>query len=214
MLDISKIYTSNNDGKFRIINYKNAKAVSVEFIGTGYSTLTQSVHIREGRVKDRLVPSVCGVGFLGKGSNKPSKNGKTTKKYEVWSHMLKRCYCEKTQKKQPTYIGCAVDVSWHDFQVFSEWFDNNYIDGYHLDKDAKIKGNKIYSPEACVFISQTENNREAHSKLYRLKSPEGDVFDVINIVPFCEELSISAKGMRRMYRGERNHYKGWRKAPD
>ena len=39
-----------------------------------------------------------------------------------------------------------------------EWFNKNYIKGLHLDKDILSGDSKIYSPETCCFVTNTENN--------------------------------------------------------
>nr|DAJ41339.1 MAG TPA: hypothetical protein [Caudoviricetes sp.] len=104
---------------------------------------------------------VYGVGYLGEGKYKSKENGKITRVYKTWQHMLERCYDEKYQKRQPTYKDCTVCEEWHNFQNFAEWYYNNYykIEGQqmNLDKDILIKGNKVYSPETCIFVSQTIN---------------------------------------------------------
>ena len=87
-------------------------------------------------------------------------NGKKviTKPYNTWSSMLTRCYSENYHKLQPTYIGCSVCEEWHNFDVFCEWFAQNYKDGYQLDKDLLQQGNKMYSPKTCVFLTQRINS--------------------------------------------------------
>lgn len=79
-------------------------------------------------------------------------NGKMIKSYIVWNDMLKRCYSSKYQEKNPTYIGCSVCDEWLSFNNFKNWYDNNYIENYQLDKDLLKRGNKIYSSDTCVFI--------------------------------------------------------------
>ena len=75
--------------------------------------------------------------------------------------MLRRCYNERELNKQPTYRGCSVCDEWHNFQNFAQWYTDNYyeIDGecMELDKDILHKGNKIYSPDNCVFVPQCIN---------------------------------------------------------
>ena len=91
--------------------------------------------------------------------------------------MIKRCYNKKATEKEPTYIGCAVDERWHNFQNFAEWYDENYnpetMKEWHLDKDILIKRNKIYSHETCCFVPQEINLLFVKSNNTRGKYPIG-----------------------------------------
>lgn len=78
--------------------------------------------------------------------------------YKNWRSMIERCYSDRWLAKYPTYIGCSVCEEWRYFTNFKKWFDENYIDGYALDKDLLVQGNKIYSPETCCFVPQYINN--------------------------------------------------------
>lgn len=80
------------------------------------------------------------------------------KAYKCWNHMLERCYSESLHKKFPTYKDCKPCDDWLLFSKFKYWYDQNYIDGYYLDKDLLFKGNKLYSPETCVFLHKTINS--------------------------------------------------------
>lgn len=103
---------------------------------------------------------ILGVGFNSGGKYKATIDGKKAKSYATWQNMLYRAYCPKYQARQPTYIGCSVDGEWHDFQDFADWFSNHkYSDyGYELDKDLLLPGNKIYTPNRCVFVPSQLNN--------------------------------------------------------
>jgi hypothetical protein len=94
---------------------------------------------------------------------------------------MNRCYNEKYQEKRPTYLGCTVDSYFHNFQNFAKWYDENYyeIEGQRmeLDKDILIKGNKIYSPETCVFVPQFINSLFVKSDTKRGGLPLGVHFD-------------------------------------
>lgn len=72
--------------------------------------------------------------------------------YSKWYSMIKRCYNEEELRKHPSYIDCTVCDEWLYFSNFKKWFDENYIEGYQLDKDILVKGNKVYSPETCCFV--------------------------------------------------------------
>lgn len=77
--------------------------------------------------------------------------------YATWKQMLTRCYSKLYTERTPTYKDCSVCEEWKRFSVFKEWFDKNYIDGYCLDKDILVKGNKVYSPQTCCFVPNEIN---------------------------------------------------------
>lgn len=123
-------------------------------------------------------PRVFGVGYLGEGKYKTTYgNGKQNKCYMTWKHMLQRCYDKKYQENKPTYKGCKVCKAWHNFQVFAKWYyENIYFinnERMHLDKDILFKGNKIYSPETCVFVPQRINSLFTKSNRSRGEYPIG-----------------------------------------
>ena len=83
------------------------------------------------------------------------ENGKHIRSYRSWISMLSRCYGEKELNNRPSYKGCSVCDEWLLFSNFKKWFDdptNGYQNGYCLDKDILIKGNKVYSPNTCCFV--------------------------------------------------------------
>ena len=156
---VGKVCKSKSSGDFKILKYNNTANVEVWFLQTGYEMVTQLGNIRNGEVKDPYLPSVCGIGVLG--TKYPSTiNGVITKEYKLWTSMLVRCYSDAYKKKHPTYEGCEVSDKFKSYEYFYEWchsqigFDN---EGWHLDKDLLIKGNKVYSENTCIFIPQEIN---------------------------------------------------------
>ena len=93
--------------------------------------------------------------------------------YHTWGQMLKRCYSKEFLDRQPTYRGCSVCEEWWSFSNFKKWFDENYIEGYCLDKDILFKGNKIYSPETCCFVPNEINVLLCKNDSRRGKMPIG-----------------------------------------
>lgn len=96
--------------------------------------------------------------------------------YKKWYCMLQRCYDPKLHKKAPTYKECSVCKEWHTLSNFKKWLEdesNGYRDGYHLDKDIIVKGNKIYSPSTCCFIPPEINALFTKSQSVRGKFPIG-----------------------------------------
>lgn len=165
-----EIHVTKEGYEVEIIEYYGNNNCTVKF-KNGVLIKAKSYHsVRKGKIKNPYHPSVCGIGYFGEGKYKAMINYKSNKYYITWIDMIKRCYSEKSQENNPTYKDCTVDESWHNFQNFAEWFENNfnpeYMDRWCLDKDILQKGNKIYSPETCVFIPHIINNviREGDNK--------------------------------------------------
>lgn len=152
-------YNSCGD-KMEIIKYIDTLNVIIKF-ENDYKTKVTYYQFKNGQIKNPYQKSVYGIGYLGEGDYKTKVNGKKTRQYIKWFFMFNRCYTS-SQSKYPTYINCTVCDEWHNFQVFAKWYDENYYEVNNevmeLDKDILIKGNKIYSPETCVFVPNNVNN--------------------------------------------------------
>lgn len=95
---------------------------------------------------------VYGVGTFDKEDGTPRNHCE-----KIWRDMLMRCYWQKTRYKFPTYEDCSVCEDWLIFSNFKEWYDKHYVDGWELDKDILVKGNKEYAPDKCCFVPQEIN---------------------------------------------------------
>ncbi len=212
---IGDSFNSNKYGEFTVIGRAGCKFVC-EFKDTGYVTTAYKNNIVNGSVKDKLLPSVHGVGFVGVGDHKASDNGKDTIEYSIWSKMMTRCYSDVYHATRPTYIGCAVCSEWHNFQSFAEWMKKNYpSDGapYDLDKDILGSGSKTYSPETCKFVSKRENAIKAaehRMKEYTVMDSFGVLHTFNNISSFAKENSMSYSSLQRLTSGKVGSYKGWK----
>lgn len=100
-------------------------------------------------------------------------DGKMCKFYDVWTSMVQRCYSNKAQQKNQTYVGCTVCEEWKYLSNFKRWFDENYIEGFDLDKDILVEGNKIYSPDTCRFVPHYLNSILIYCKKARSELPIG-----------------------------------------
>ena len=171
--------TKNNFGsKMKIIAYRKYNDVDVYFEEYNWIAKNrQYIDFQKGEIKCPYERRVYNVGFIGEGKYKPNINRKNTECYTVWQHMIRRCYDNKIHKKRPTYIDCKVCDEWLNFQNFAEWYYNNYyeVEGEQmcLDKDILYKGNKIYSPETCVFTPNGINVLFTKSNKARGKYPIG-----------------------------------------
>lgn len=212
----NEVYETKNYGQIKIININSWNDIDVEFISTGYKTKTSSSSILNGCVRDRMLPSVHGVGYLGDGPYKActGKNKKMTEAYGYWSRMLRRCYDESSLIKSPTYKGCTVCEEWHNFQNFAKWhYENHPQDGkkYELDKDLSCYGmrGKLYSPATCIYVTKQINNEEANAKVYKFKNPSGDIVQIYNLKKFSRENGLHSGHMVSVHGGSRKSHKGW-----
>ena len=158
-IQVGDIFDTNNYGKLVVLEYENTSNLKVKFIDTAYETTTRANQLRKGEVKDRSLPSVYGVGIIGNGIARVC--GVETRDYQLWKSMLCRCYDEKYSNKYPTYKDCEVSDNFKHFPYFKKWchrqigFDQ---EGWHLDKDILVKGNKVYSEDVCAFVPSEVNS--------------------------------------------------------
>ena len=163
MMQEGDVFKTKSYGDLIVTKYVNSKAVCVKFVVTGYETTTKASNVIAGSVKDRLLPTVHGIGITG--DSQVRVDGKHTKEYRLWNNMLKRCYSVGCQKVRPTYIDCSVSENFRYLQYFKEWCNNqigfNSVDEkgkpFALDKDILVKGNRVYNEDVCVFVPQEVN---------------------------------------------------------
>ena len=170
------------NGKLEIVEYISNKNVVVKFVDTGYVTQTALSEIQRGSVKDRLRASIFGVGIIGE---EPSCiDGKELREYILWTGVLERCYCPRAQStNSKAYIGCSVSDNFRYYPYFKEWCNRQIgfdQDGWHLDKDILVKGNKIYSEDVCVFVPHRINSLLLTNESKRGEHPIGVTFDKRN----------------------------------
>ena len=138
-----------------------------------------------------MVRLVQGIG-LNERTRTATINKVMVLEYGTWKGMLKRCYCDKFKKLFPTYDGCTVSDNFKSYEYFYDWCQNQIgfgFDGYQLDKDLLMKGNKIYSESLCVFIPQEIN----YAIRYRLKK-QSDLPIGVSINPWSGRYIASIKG--------------------
>lgn len=150
------IFITHEKYKVIVINYINSSNILIKFEDGNLMTVKYN-QLLKGTIKNPFHKLVHNTGYFGVGPYKSSINSKATKAYAVWNNMIERCYSKKYQLKHPTYINCTVDEKWHNYQNFAKWYEENYIEGYELDKDLLSENNKIYSEKTCLFIPKTIN---------------------------------------------------------
>lgn len=209
------IFETERTGKLKIIKYTKQKDILIEFLETGTRIIAGSSEIRAGKIKDRNYPTVEGVGSIGYGKHKPGGIKNRNRAYVCWHGMISRCYSPASLKRNPCYTGVTVCDLWLGFQNFAGWYYDNYPqDGncYHLDKDLKILGNKVYGPGACKFVTREENCNYTNVKNYTFKDPSGTVVNIKNLNEFCKNNGLVGTIMSAVHNGKRRQHKGWTKA--
>ena len=174
----------NNFGsKMIITEYINNRKILVEFQdkykAKVYSTYS---HFKNHKIANPYDRTVYNIGYLGENKKQCDRII-----YNEWFQMLQRCYDPYHLNKCPTYIDCFVCDEWHNFQNFAKWYEENYYEcnneKMNLDKDILCKGNKIYSPQTCVFVPQRINLLFVKRDNYRGNLPIGcDIHKASNTI--------------------------------
>lgn len=143
-------------------------------------------------------------------------NGKQTYKtiwkcpfMQKWRSMLQRCYSESHLVRQPTYKGCSVCEEWLTFSNFKSWFIENHVDGYNLDKDLKIVGNKVYSSDTCLFVPVWLNCFLSDCRSSRGVLPIGVVKDHNTFRARCNNPKTKRREHLGNFKSEQQAYEAW-----
>lgn len=162
-IKVGDTFKTLNCGYVEVKEYIKSSKILVVFPRTGWETYVIAQQLRTGEIKDKLLPSRQGVGVIGYATTIDAQGG-TYPSYSVWGNMIDRCY--RLSEINPSYRGCTVDTKWHSYGNFKKWFDENYIEGYEMDKDILQNGvvNKIYSPLTCDFVPKHINILLTHNQ--------------------------------------------------
>ena len=122
--------------------------------------------------------------------------------YSRWRALLLRCYDSKMHDKHPSYRDCRVCDDWLVFSKFREWMKSQNWEGNSLDKDLLVRGNKLYSPETCLFIPQSLNAM-INGNLTTGVHKEGDSHRSIIFI-------VGSGGRKKCRRKTKESVYGWR----
>lgn len=197
---VGEINYNNNGEKITIIKYDNWNEVTVQF-EDGYTTIKQYQLFQRGSIKNPYTPSVYNMGYYGDGKYKDKINGKSSKLYDTWRSMIKRCYDEKEHIRYPRYVGCEVFKNWLNFQNFGQWYEDNFYEVENetmcLDKDILIKNNKLYSPYTCIFVPERINMLFIKSNKARGNLPIGVTKDGNKYMARCNYIDKYGNNIRK-----------------
>lgn len=174
--------------------------------------------IKLGSITNKNNISVYGVGFLGEGKYKSCGSSLNKRRHNLWTSMLWRCYSPNAHITRPTYKDCTVEPRWLNFQNFSE--DIKLLEGYelwinesnniHLDKDLKVKGNKVYGFETCKFVTSLENMSCVRNGDYEgTNIKTGQIVSFNCIASFSREFNLNRVCVNRAIKGFIKITNGW-----
>lgn len=184
-------------------------------------------NIKNKKFENPNKPTIYKRGFIGQG-----KFNSVThyKEYTTWNDMFCRCYNSKTN---PSYEGFEVCKRWYNFQTFcedipylkgyNEWKNNKKTRTWSIDKDVLCEKlgiiQKIYSPETCMFITNSDNTKEMmNRRISKLRKLNKYVcINILNnefiefgiIKEFSKENNFNSDEVSKCIRGIRESYKGF-----
>lgn len=199
---VGKKFKSNH-GMVELIEYFSCTNCTFRFEDGTILKNREYGDLKKGYVRNPNYRSVCGVGYLGEGEYKGCTNKHRAKSYLMWKNILLRCYETDADKFIPRYKNCTVSEEWHNYQNFAKWYEDNYIEGFEIDKDLLVKGNKIYGPDTCCFIPQEINNTIRNFNKPGKKYPTGVTSSGRY---FMAKISIGNKLKQKLFRNVKDAY--------
>lgn len=113
--------------------------------------------------------------------------------YDMWRGIWRRCGYEGY------WHDCSICDEWLYLSNFVKWIESepryeefkNSLKGWSIDKDIKIKNNRLYSPETCTLIPLSENTIERNTRKPNKKKPIiGISFDKIILLKSSKSSSL------------------------
>lgn len=137
-----------------------------------------------------------------------------------WYNMMDRC----NNPEHPRYSeyggnGVRVCKPWSDKETFLE--DAKQLPGFnedlllsgllHLDKDTLVQGNVEYSPETCVFVDVTTNNKHKPNQMkpFIAVAPDGQQHTVTNQSEFAKANNLRQGTISACLKGKIKKHQGW-----
>lgn len=206
---IGSVFNTSESGSFVVIDsadksagIKPEKQYVIQFIETGYTTISRVSLIRRGNIRDPYVRLVNGVGYLGDLTQVDQEL--SVKLKNTWTHMLDRCY-NPSHHAYHLYGAAGIFVSpeWHCFANFvnsvvklPNWHKKRLAwSNYELDKD--YYSSNCYSTSTVVWSTLRHNTLYRKSKPFTVTTPDGDEFMAISLEDTVAQTNVSITKIRR-----------------
>lgn len=96
---VGEVAYNNFGSKMIIVDYRGCNDIDVYFPQYDWTAKNRICKdFKSGKISCPYERRTWNVGFIGEGKHEVSRDGNTTRCYDVWQNMIQRCYDEKFQK--------------------------------------------------------------------------------------------------------------------
>ena len=173
------VFKTNNYGDVEVTEYIDSHNITVKFLNTGAIKNTTASALTTGILKDSEVHDTHKYGVMDIPKS-VGRGGRCDPLYKKWNGMMQRCYNPKNKINNPAYEACTSSETFRHFSKFKSWYYSQIgceQEGWHLDKDILIKGNKVYSEDTCCIVPPEINVALANNKSVRGSFPQGVIYN-------------------------------------
>ena len=173
------VFKTNNYGDVEVTEYIDSHNITVKFLNTGAIKNTTASALTTGILKDSEVHDTHKYGVMDIPKS-VGRGGRCDPLYKKWNGMMQRCYNPKNKTNNPTYEACTSSETFRHFSKFKSWYYSQIgceQEGWHLDKDILIKGNKVYSEDTCCIVPPEINIALTNNKSVRGSFPQGVIYN-------------------------------------
>ncbi len=173
------VFKTNNYGDVEVTEYIDSHNITVKFLNTGAIKNTTASALTTGILKDSEVHDTHKYGVMDIPKS-VGRGGRCDPLYKKWNGMMQRCYNPKNKTNNPTYEACTSSETFRHFSKFKSWYYSQIgceQEGWHLDKDILIKGNKVYSEDTCCIVPPEINVALTNNKSVRGSFPQGVIYN-------------------------------------
>ena len=174
-----RVFKTNNYGDVVVLEYNNARDVTIKFLNTGNIRKTGTPELRNGEIRDNEAFPIYKVGVMDI-PNELRRGQPHPREYSIWNGVRQRCYNENIRHLTPSYQGVEMSENFKKYSYFKEWCNKQVgfdQEGWQLDKDILVKGNKLYSEDTCCFVPPEINCLVLKADRIRGKYPVGVYHD-------------------------------------
>lgn len=173
------VFKTNNYGDVEVTEYIDSHNITVKFLNTGAIKNTTASALTTGILKDSEVHDTHKYGVMDIPKS-VGRGGRCDPLYKKWNGMMQRCYNPKNKTNNPTYEACTSSETFRHFSKFKSWYYSQIgceQEGWHLDKDILVKGNKVYSEDTCCIVPPEINVALTNNKSVRGSFPQGVIYN-------------------------------------